>query len=36
MTDYEKGMQKSMQQSLKIPHFYLMEEIEITKLKEMR
>jgi len=32
MTDYEKGMQKSMTAALKIPHFYLMEEIDITEL----
>jgi 2-oxoisovalerate dehydrogenase E2 component (dihydrolipoyl transacylase) len=32
MSDYEKGMQKSMTEALNIPHFYLMEEIDITEL----
>lgn len=36
MNDYEKGMQKAMTESLKIPHFYIMEEIDITELAEMR
>jgi hypothetical protein len=29
MTDYEKGMQKSMTAANDIPHFYYMEEIDM-------
>lgn len=36
MSDYEKGMQKSMTESLSIPHFYLMEEIDLSRLRETR
>ncbi len=36
MSDYEKGMQKSMTESLSIPHFYLMEEIDLTRLRDVR
>jgi 2-oxoisovalerate dehydrogenase E2 component (dihydrolipoyl transacylase) len=32
MNPYEKGMFKSMTESNTIPHFYLMEEIDITEL----
>jgi len=36
MSDYEKGMVKSMEESNTIPHFYVMEEIDLTELKELR
>jgi 2-oxoisovalerate dehydrogenase E2 component (dihydrolipoyl transacylase) len=32
MTDFQKGMQKSMTESNTIPHFYLKEEIDLTIL----
>ena len=32
MTDFQKGMQKSMTESNTIPHFYLKEEIDLTTL----
>ena len=36
MSEYEKGMVKSMERALKIPHFYLMEEIDLSEVREMR
>lgn len=36
MNPYEKGMQKSMTESLSIPHFYLMEELDLTDLNKIR
>ena len=32
MTDFQKGMQKSMTESNTIPHFYIKEEIDLTTL----
>lgn len=32
MSDFKKGMQKSMTLSNTIPHFYLKEEIDLTSL----
>ena len=36
MNPYEKGMQKSMTEALSIPHFYLMEELDLTNLTQIR
>ncbi|CAD8070336.1 unnamed protein product [Paramecium sonneborni] len=36
MTDFQKGMQKSMTESNTIPHLYLQEEIDITSLSSFR
>lgn len=32
MTDFQKGMQKSMTESNAIPHLYLKDEFDITEL----
>ena len=36
MSNYEKGMQKSMTESNTIPHLYLHEEFDITEIDKMR
>eukprot|EP00828_Plagiopyla_frontata_P025187 TRINITY_DN321_c0_g2_i3.p1 TRINITY_DN321_c0_g2~~TRINITY_DN321_c0_g2_i3.p1 ORF type:complete len:582 (+),score=125.52 TRINITY_DN321_c0_g2_i3:174-1919(+) len=36
MTDYQKGMQKSMTAANSIPHMFLMDDIEVTELVKMR
>lgn len=36
MSDFQKGMQKSMTEANTIPHLYLKEEIDITSLAEFR
>ena len=36
MNNFEKGMQKSMTESNKIPHLYLHEEFDITNTEKMR
>lgn len=36
MTNFEKGMQKSMTESNKIPHLYLHEQFDITETEKMR
>ena len=36
MSNYEKGMQKSMTESNTIPHLYLHEEFDITEIEKMR
>jgi pyruvate/2-oxoglutarate dehydrogenase complex dihydrolipoamide acyltransferase (E2) component len=32
MTDFQKGMQKAMTESLSIPHFYYKDEIDMTSM----
>ena len=34
MTDFQKGMQKSMTEAASIPHFYFKDDYDVTKLVE--
>ncbi|CAD8086584.1 unnamed protein product [Paramecium sonneborni] len=36
MSDFQKGMQKSMTEANSIPHLYLKEEVDLTELAQMR
>lgn len=36
MNAYQKGMQKSMTESNKVPHLYLFESVDITETDKMR
>jgi pyruvate/2-oxoglutarate dehydrogenase complex dihydrolipoamide acyltransferase (E2) component len=36
MSDFEKGMQKTMTEANSIPHFNLMEEIDMTRMVETK
>lgn len=36
MSDFQKGMQKSMTEAAKIPHFNFKDEFDVTKLVKIR
>lgn len=36
MSDFQKGMQKSMTEANSIPHLYLKDEVDITELADLR